>query len=137
MSFNRTVLERLRNPDPPGQRRSKASPDEVMDSILRNLTCVLNTCQGNTLIDDRYGLPHLSTIRSTMPISVTPFETSIRTTIERHEPRVSNVRVRHVFDESGQVSLRFEISGIVKDEEGRMQIRFETYADEDGRMQVR
>ena len=137
MTIQRTLLERIRNPDPAGHRQTRASTNEIFESILINLQNVLNTNQGNCLTDERYGLPHLSSIREIMPQSVAAFVAAIQATIERHEPRLSNVRVRHSPGDGRGMSLRFEISGLVKDEDNRMNVRFETYADDEGRMRVR
>lgn len=137
MAIQRTLLERLRNPDPAGQRQLRASTSDIFDSILTNLRNVLNTNQGNCLTDERYGLPHMSTIRNSMPHSVSRFVSAIQATIEEHEPRLSNVRVRHAPGTDRAMALRFEISGLVQDEDNRTSVRFETYADEEGRMRVR
>ncbi len=137
MPIQRTLLERLRNPDPAGQRTMHASTSDILDSILNNLQNVLNTNQGNCLTDERYGLPHMDGIRDSMPLSVAGFVSAIRVTIETHEPRLSNVRVRHAPGTDRGMALRFEISGLVQDEDGRTNVRFETYADEEGRMKVK
>jgi len=137
MPIQRTLLERLRNPGPPGKRHVRVSMNDIVDSVLTNLQNVLNTCQGNCLTDEAYGLPHMTTIRSAMPGSVKGFEATIRKTIERHEPRLSGVRVRYSPSVDHGMALRFEISGLIHDEDGRETVRFETYADEQGRMRVR
>jgi len=137
VAIQRTLLERLRDPDPAGERHVHAATSDVLNSILANLQNVLNTCQGNCLTDDRYGLPHMTNVRSAMPHSIAGFVAAIRITIERHEPRLSNVRVRHAPGNDRGMALRFEISGIVQDEDTRTNVRFETLVDDDGRMQVR
>jgi type VI secretion system protein len=137
MAIQRTLLERLRNPDASGQRRLHASTSDIFDSILTNLRNVLNTNQGNCLTDERYGLPHMTVIRNSMPHSISRFVFAIQTTIEAHEPRLSNVRVRHAPGTDRGMALRFEISGLVQDEDNRTSVRFETYVDEEGRMRVR
>lgn len=137
MAIQCSLLERLRNPGPPGQRHLHTSTSEVFDSILANLRDVLNTNEGNCLTDVHYGLPHMSTVRGSMPWSITGLMAAIRTTIELHEPRLSNVRVRHAPGSDRGMVLRFEISGLVEDEDGRTAVRFETYADDEGRMTVK
>jgi type VI secretion system lysozyme-like protein len=137
MAMQRTLLERLRSPDPIGQRRLHVSVTDVQNSILSNLQCLLNTCRGNCLIDPDYGLPHMTEIRSAMPDSIRTFEAAIRAAIERNEPRLVNIRVRHTPHAEHGLELRFEISGLVMDEQERTAMRFETYADEEGRLIVR
>ena len=135
--MKRTLLERLRQPDATGERSARPSHSEVFNSILRNLQGVLNTNQGNCLTDARYGLPHLTSIRGTMPWSIASFVNAIRATIERHEPRLTNVRVRHAPGTDRSMALRFEISALLPQEDGQTPIRFETYADDEGRLRIR
>jgi type VI secretion system protein len=137
MLIQRTLLERLRKPDPAGTRSLHVASTEVFDSILENLQAILNTTQGNCLTDASYGLPHLTTVRSAMPHSIGGYEAAIRTAIQRFEPRLSNVRVRHAPGSESRFELRFEISGLIVDEEARTSVRFETYAGENGRMEIR
>ena len=118
-------------------QHGRPSVTELTNSILNNLHNVLNTCQGNCLIDEKYGLPHLTAVRSAMPGSIAPYEAAIRNTIEKHEPRLTAVRVRHAPSGEKGLDLRFEISGLIHDEEGRRTIRFETYADDEGRLRVK
>ena len=72
-----------------------------------------------------------------MPHSVAGFEAAIRVSIEKNEPRLRNVRVRHTPMVDSGMELRFEISGLMVDEDGRQNVRFETYADSDGRLVVK
>ena len=137
MAIQKTLLERIRNPDPAGHRQMRASTNEIFASILRNLQNVLNTNRGNCLTDEQYGLPHLGSLRELLPQSVTGFVNAIQTAIERLEPRLSNVRVRHSPGDGRGMSLRFEVTGLVKDEDNRLNVRFETVADDQGRMRVK
>lgn len=137
MAMQRALFDRLRDPDPPGERHSRVATRDVLASVLTNLQAMLNTCQGNCLTDPNYGLPHLTTIRNSMPGTLKGYESAIRMTIERHEPRLSGVRVRHAPSSQNQMDLRFEISGVIQDEQGRESVRFETFADDNGRLQVR
>ena len=102
-----TLLERLRNPGPPGERKRSASHREIVDSILGNLQRMLNTTQGNCLTDLEYGLPHLTTVQSEMPISVRGFLSALKGSLERCEPRLKSVRVRHVPTREKRMELRF------------------------------
>jgi type VI secretion system protein len=131
------LLERLRDPGPAGHRQLRVSTSDIFESILGNLQRMLNTCQGNCLTDLEYGLPHMSGVRSAMPHSVAGLMSAIRTSIERHEPRLRNVRVRHAPHRDDVLELRFEISGLIVDEDEKTAVRFETYADEEGRLVVR
>lgn len=137
MGVNRTLLERIRDPGRAGQRELRVPVNVVFDSILRNVQKILNTTQGNCLTDEKYGLPHLSSVRSAMPFSLGAYEACIRATVERHEPRLVGLRVRHSPSPDRPMELRFEISGMIQTEDGRQAMRFETVADDDGRLTVK
>lgn len=137
MPIQPTLLERLRNPEPSGERHLRVSSRDVSESILRNLQSLLNTTQGNCLTDAKYGLPHMTTIQSTMPDSVRGFLAAIKATIEKNEPRLKSLRVRHSPARDDRMELRFEISGLIVDEDERTSVRFETFVDDDGRMKIR
>ncbi len=137
MAPQRTLLERLRDPGPAGQRQLHVSTAEIQVSIQANLQKLLNTCQGNCLIDPNYGLPHMTEVRSRMPESVAGFEGAIRNTISRHEPRLHNVRVQHRPHRDDGLELRFVVSGVIEEDGNRTAVRFETYADDEGRVVVR
>lgn len=125
-------------PGPAEYRHSRVSAGDVRDSILQNLQNILNTSRGNCLLDlERYGLPHLTSIQAAMPSTIAPYEAAIRGAIERFEPRLTQIRVRHAPSGGRDMSLRFEISGIIQDEDGRASVRFETFADDSGRMRLR
>lgn len=136
MTIQPTLLERLRNPGPRGERRLRVSQREVVESILRNLQNMLNTTQGNCLTDAEYGLPHLTSVQSEMPHSLRGFLSAIKGSIERCEPRLRSVRVRHIPGTDRNMELRFEISGLIVDEHDRTQVRFETKLSDDGRMVI-
>jgi type VI secretion system protein len=137
MPIQRTLLERIRTPGRTDARDLYISSSDIFRSVLGNLEQILNTCQGNCLTDDRYGLPHLSDVRSSMPHSMASYLSAIRKTIELFEPRLSGVRIRHSPSPDRAMELRFEISGVIQDEDGRRAIRFETFADEQGRLCVK
>jgi type VI secretion system lysozyme-like protein len=137
VSLQRTLLERLRDPGPPGERQAHASSRDVVDSILGNIQNMLNTTQGNSLVDAGYGLPHLTTVQNEMPHSVRGFIAAIKQSIEHCEPRLKSVRVRHVPGPENRLQLRFEISGLITDDENRTSVRFETTLSDDGRMQIK
>ncbi len=131
------MLERLRNPGPSGERQARANSRDVVDSILSNIQNMLNTTQGNSLVDTGYGLPHLTTVQNEMPHSVRGFIAAIKQSIERCEPRLKSVRVRHVPGPDNRLELRFEISGLITDDNDRTSVRFETMLSDDGRMRIR
>ena len=137
MAMRPTLLERLRNPGPPGERKMRASNREIVDSILKNLQLMLNTTQGNCLTDLKYGLPHLTTVQSEMPVSVRGFLSALKGSLERCEPRLKNVRVQHVPSRDNRMELRFQISGLIMDEDERTSVRFETCLTDDGKMEIR
>lgn len=77
-----------RSPGAPGQS------SERFQSIIRNLTHLLNTRRGSVGHLPDYGLPDLGSLYRGMPDSVDELRRTVQETIEKYEPRLSRVRVK-------------------------------------------
>ncbi len=91
----RRLLERIREPEVGGQRRSEVDTRLLLRSVLDNLQRILNTRQGNVPIQKDLGIPDLSDIVHTFPESILTMQQSIRQTITKYEPRLKSVRVSY------------------------------------------
>jgi type VI secretion system protein len=98
---------------------------------------MLNTRQGNAPVAPAYGIPDLVDMVHSFPDSIRLMEKAIRTTIEKHEPRLENVRVRHSGSEEDIFSLHFEITGVLAEADSKNSIWFETTVDSNGEVKVR
>ena len=124
---SRGLLGRMSSPDP--RRRP-----ELMDSIVLNVTSILNTPEG-----DGYTCPNMGCdfvgLMSRWPTSESDVMAALRRTVEMYEPRLRNVHVRRVEGESHVIAI--EITAELKDGTGsRDRIRLQTQLGVDGHIEV-
>lgn len=124
-----SVLERA------SQRRERTEPVRLIDSILRHLRFILNTRQGGAQIARDYGISDFLDFLQNYPDCVQEIESSLRSVIERYEPRLEQVRVAFLRQEDDLVSLRFQIQAQVRNDGGNP-VRFETVVETDGSISV-
>ena len=127
----RSLFERLRKPGPKEEYRSADDPHEMEKSIVAHLRQMLNSRRGHSLIAPDYGLPDLTEVLRTYPSSLTVVEDSIRLSIERHEPRLTDVAVKLIESEDDILSLSFEIRARFAANRG-LELRVRTETAEDG-----
>jgi type VI secretion system protein len=103
---------------------SAPSADQRMMSIKDNLTRIFNTREGLLPHLKDYGLPDISEIYRTMPHGIERLESAIKTTIEKFEPRLKNIRLIRLPQTQGKVlTIEFTVSGEVQ---GIGRITFQT-----------
>jgi len=117
-------------------RRGGESRSRCVDSILAHLQRILNTRQGNVLIADDYGVPDFLNFLQSFPDSVHHIEASIRTAVNRYEPRLSGASVTFIPREDDDLTLRFQIIANLAIS-GDRQVLLETVVDTDGRVCIR
>jgi type VI secretion system protein len=93
-------------------------------SIMDHLNRMFNTRQGSVSHLETYGLPDVSDIYRRMPDGIDELRSAIKATVEKFEPRLSNVRVVQREDERQDTRLTFIITGELKN--GGGQVRFQT-----------
>jgi len=129
------LLERLRSWEREPQRRGSEDPRRCIDSIIDHLQKMLNTRQGNVPIAGDYGVPDFLDFLQSYPDSVRQIEMSIRSAIERYEPRLSGTSVTFIPDEDETLTLRFQITARLATD-GDSRVYFETLVDTDGRINI-
>jgi type VI secretion system protein len=129
------LLERIRSLEETSERRGRFDDRLRISSVLSHLQRILNTRQGNVPIADDYGVPDFLDFLQEFPDSVRDIERSLRTVIDKYEPRLSDARVTFVPQEDDVLVLRFQIAARLSTEE--RQVFFETLLDTNGHIQVR
>lgn len=129
------LLERLRTWETEPHRRGSEDLRRCIDSIIDHLQKMLNTRQGNVPIADDYGVPDFLDFLQSYPDSVREIESSLKSAIERYEPRLSGASVTFLPDEGNSLTLRFQISARLAND-GERQVYFETMVDTDGKIVV-
>lgn len=119
------LLERLGDERLARPTTLKENTRLLAESVLRHLRKMLNTRPEQVLIQPDYGMPDLTEFVQEQPAAVEEAQAAILRSITQFEPRLRDVSVTHVFPETGQSVLRFEITGTLVAER-QPQIEFQT-----------
>ncbi len=111
-----------------GARHERASLNNV-DSVIEHLRALLNTRRGDAVTVPDYGLEDLADLAEAFPDAANIWKKSIQETIERYEPRLTRVRVRHIPSENA-MTIAFEISAKLVDD--HRQVCMQTTVDPKG-----
>jgi type VI secretion system lysozyme-like protein len=125
-NVSRGLLGRMSSPDP----RRRVS---LMDSIVTNVTSILNTHEGDGYTCPTMGCDFVG-LMSRWPTSESDVMAALRRTIEMYEPRLRNVHVRRVENEGNQISI--EITAELKESSSRERVRLQTQLGVDGHFEV-
>jgi type VI secretion system protein len=110
-------------------------PVDEIQSILGNLRALLNTREGDAPAARDYGIVDLSDLVHNFPDASQYMQRSIRDTIAKYEPRLSNVRVRSVPSED-PLKLVFEVSARLARDRRRGLVRVRTEVLPSGRVKI-
>jgi type VI secretion system protein len=130
------LLERLASTEQQPLRRTGDEAGRLIDSIMDNLRCILNTRQGNVPIAPDFGTPDFMNFLQNYPESVRDIELSIRRTVEHFEPRLDSVQVALLPQVNETLALHFQITARLCSS-GSPAVRFETVVGSGGRVSVR
>ncbi len=83
-----------------------------------------------------YGLPDVSEMVHAFPDAIDALARALVHTIEKYEPRLTDVRVRHVPSETRELIVRFEVSAMLRGPTDKSPVRFETRIDPSRRVRV-
>jgi type VI secretion system protein len=122
----RTLLERLANPDPPGQRHPDINVSRLKRSVIAHLQRILNSRHDHAPAQPDYGIPDLNEFKFAYPDSITPMRQAIQASIEKYEPRLKDVKVTWVPDEDDPLNVRFEIAARLLTADDELPISFAT-----------
>jgi type VI secretion system protein len=123
----RALLSRIGTKDP--------RPVDPVESIAANLRALLNTRQGDSATTPDFGIVDFNDVVHEFPSGIQQLAKSIRATVLQYEPRLKNVTVRHVPDET-VLTLRFEITGQLAEGRTSRTLRYATTVRPGGRVDV-
>jgi type VI secretion system protein len=135
MPRERSLLERLREPEGERDRSIHENTGRLVESVLANLRRLLNSRHGIASIAADYGIPDLSDVIHNFPEATGKLRLAIKTTIEKYEPRLRRVTVVSVETPDEPLLLRFEIKAELLS--GERRIQFETRIDPSGEVRLR
>jgi type VI secretion system protein len=131
-----TLFERLSLADRHQVKTAVLDPELHRRSIVRNLRDILNTRVGSSPSHADLGVPPPNELLTGYPASANRLLKAIADSIERYEPRLTQVRVVHLPREEGQLSLRFRIAAKMV-ALGGAPIGLETTVEQNGRIECR
>lgn len=137
MSRERTMLERFRAPEPDADRTIRQNTGRLAHSVMENLRRLLNSLHGNAPVRDDYGIPPIVDLLHDFPDAIGGMRKAIKLTIEKHEPRLRKVSVRHVENADDPLALNFEITAELVTEDERASVQFATRIDGLGHVGVK
>jgi type VI secretion system protein len=137
MARERTLLERFRSPEPDAGRTIHENTGRLAESVMENLRRLLNSLHGNSPVKDDYGIPAIVDLLHDFPDAIGGMRKAIKLTIEKHEPRLRRVNVRHVENSDDPLALNFEISAELVTEDEKASVQISTRIDGLGHVGVR
>lgn len=136
MTFNRSLLDRIRQPSSAEARSKHDNTEEVVESVRLQIERILNSRQGEAQTLSDYGVPAMSEVLPSYPTASGELQNAIRRSIEQYEPRVAAVRVKAETVEGTPMELRFHITAQIGEAQNRSMIFFETTFDTMGVVRV-
>ena len=101
-------LERLRRAHLQGDERNAVETEDIVQSVTEHLSRILNTRQGNTVLDQNFGMPDFSALGASFTTSELPhIEKELSVFIAHCEPRLRHVHLRHAPDTEQPLQLTF------------------------------
>ena len=137
MNAQGSLFERLKDPRTDAPRSIRQDTQAIADSILRYLRKLLNSRQGEARTVPEFGIPDLTEITHGLPDSIGDMRRAIQTSIERFEPRLGKVRVKHVPSDEDVLYLRFEVTAQILALREKGVLQFETLVEHSGRVDVK
>jgi len=129
-----SLLARIRQPESTGARR-QATDEETRRSVLEHLRAMCTTRHGTMVTMPDYGIADVSEMIHSFPDAIAEMARSIRHTIQTYEPRLTNVRVKHIPSED--LTLRYELTAQLVSGTSKVPVTFETTIDPTRRINVR
>jgi len=118
------------------QRGGLTHADAVAASVSRHLTRMLSTRAGSVQTSPDYGLPDLNDMRLSVHDALQQARLAIERFIERHEPRLSQVRVVALPRSHDPLYLAFTIEGMLDTGNQRRKVSFAATLDGSGKVLV-
>lgn len=93
------------------------------------------TRHGTLVTAPDYGIADVSEMLHAFPDAIAEMARAIRHTLQTYEPRLSNVRVKHIPTED--MTLRYELTAQLVTKSSKVPVEFETSIDPSRRITIR
>ena len=135
MPSPRSLLERIEHPDPADRRELPGDVDQLVDSIRQHLLIMLNTRHGGSFTVPDFGTSDFSDVSRGYE-SVQKMQDDIRSSIEKYEPRLTDIDVRFVPDEDKPFTMHFDIVAKVVTDHGVTPTVFHSIVETSGEVKL-
>jgi type VI secretion system protein len=136
MARETSLFDRLSRPAGSGLPSVGEAKAGAVQAVLENLQRLLNSRQGHAAAQMGYGIPDPSEVLHQYSDAITQMAKSIKASIEKYEPRLTAVQVRHVANPDDILTLRYQIVGQLAKSKERVPVVFDTHVDPCGRIRV-
>lgn len=116
-------------------RSGKTPQERLVASVAAHLGKMLSTRAGSVQTLPDYGLPDFNDSRRSLHDVLMDSRRAIETFVQRYEPRLSDVTVNMLEDESS-LKLKFRIQGVLSDGRNRYSVEFDVHLKVDGQVTV-
>jgi type VI secretion system protein len=134
MPSARALLDRLEFPQAESQRELN-NPDKIIDSICNHLQMMMNTKQGGAMTVPDFGMTDFSEIARGSQ-TLMRMQDEIRSSIEKYEPRLTNVEVSFYTVENQPFTLHFNIHARVVTGDRQSSTTFQSTIETSGAVKV-
>ncbi len=132
-----TLLERLsRAARGEASRTLREDRPAVLRSVLLNLANILNTRVGSAAAQPDLGVPSPHELMQGYPGTVDDARKAIKACIVTYEPRLTNVVVTSLVDETGTLAIRFQVTAQLAGGTTRDPVSFRTAVTPDGILRI-
>ncbi len=135
--FEKSLLERIDDPDTAYSRSLDIDPGKLSESVLMHLRNMFNVRRGSVMTIDDYGMPDFNDMVNDFPNAIKVIRTIIRDSIRKYEPRLKQVSVSHVKVDDKPLDLFFQVKAELQLEGQKVPILFETVVGDSGSVKIR
>lgn len=132
------LMERFLEPEDDDGRHNSTETATLMRSVGDHLARLLNTRQGNALIAPDFGMPDVTELVQAFDDEhLRHVEDTLARVISTYEPRLHDVRVRHLPAADTAFAIAFSLSCRISHEGVTLPVIFETVLSADGHIDVK
>ncbi len=130
------LLERIRRSE---EKKTSDLPEsrQILDSVQRHLSLLLNTQRGSVLIADDYGIPDFFSLFGLGDVeALSRLEAMLEKVVEKYEPRLRDVSIKVTNRDSAGLNLHLVLAAKLPMEGSDMNVSFDTVLDSGGRVSI-
>lgn len=137
MANERTLFERILDPERKIPRSSRERKELLCESILKHLQRLLNSREGCCLTLTDYGMPDIESRAGSKIELAHELETALRNTIQRYEPRLRRVVVKMEPSEEEKLVPKFTVTAeLAPRDDFAKDVSFMTTVDPSGKILI-